>query len=1411
MIDSYLKPDYLFETSWEVCNKMGGIHTVLSSRANTLVQQFQDKLIFIGPDVWRGPQRNPAFTPDDSVFGAWQASLQYEGIRVKVGRWNVHGNPLVFLVDFSPFVAQKNDILSYLWERYKVDSISGQWDYVESALFGYATGLVIESFYKFYLNSADKVVAHFNEWMTGSGALYLNDKLPQVATIFTTHATTIGRSLAGNGYPVYEGMSSYDADAKAQELGVVAKHSIEKITANNVDCFTTVSDITANECANFLKKGVDVVTPNGFENDFVPKGSEYDDKRVAARQKLREVASAVLGYEVSESAMLAASSGRYEFRNKGADVILDALKLLNEDRELNREILFFILIPGNTYGPRKDLIERLKGEKYNEPLSNPFLTHGLNDLGYDPIINKIQDIHLNNEASEKVKLIFVPSYLNGNDGIFNISYYDLLIGMDITVFPSYYEPWGYTPQESIAFGIPTVTTSLAGFGIWASQFSKSVFDGVEVLDRNDNNRDEVVLGIAETLKLYSEANEKQIAELKQKCFSLAEKLEWDNLIRHYFKAYDIALKEVNLRRNQFVTLHQTEARAHRAPDTLSIPSWKKLVIKSKMPKRIEGLNVLARNLWWSWNYQAMELFEAVDDELWEKVGKNPVQLLEKVSFEKLSKLALDKSFTAQFDEVYGMFEKYMAKPFNDGSAIAYFSMEYGLNDVLKIFSGGLGILAGDYLKEASDKGVNITAIGLLYRYGYFRQTLTLNGEQTARYEMQEFSNLPIEEVRDKNGQTIKIALDLPGRSLTAIVWKSQVGRIPLYLLDVDIAENNQQDREITHKLYGGDWENRLKQEFLLGVGGIRLLDAIGAKIDLYHCNEGHAALINVERLIDLVEKKFSFQEAMEIVRASSLFTTHTPVPAGHDKFDEDMFRVYMRHVPEKLNISWEEFMELGREGGEENEKFSMSVLAAKTSQEINGVSWLHGEVTKKMFRRLWKGYFPEELHVSYVTNGVHYGTWTSKEFRKLYESEFGEDFLEDVSKRSKWARIYEVSDERLWGVRVALRKKLIDYIRWRMGKGMADIHEDPSHIVDVLDTIREDALTVGFARRFATYKRAHLLFEDLDRLSRLLNNPDKPVQFIFAGKAHPADGAGQGLIKHIVEISRRPEFTGKIIFLENYDMDLAKRLISGVDVWLNTPTRPLEASGTSGEKAELNGVLNFSVLDGWWYEGYREGAGWALTDKKTFDNQAYQDDLDATTIYSIFENEIIPRFFKKNEKGIPEGWIDYVKSSIANIAPEFTTRRMINDYDDRFYSPMYERVKSLHENDFRLVREIAAWKRRVLAGWEDIEVLSINMPDIANKELGIGEKYVVDVVLDLKRLAGTDVGLEMVLAEASDDEFPAILHIEPFKEVGKECSKVSFKLDYKLNLPGVYKFGIRMVPKNSALPHKQDFSPVRWL
>ena len=845
---------------------------------------------------------------------------------------------------------------------------------------------------------------------------------------------------------------------------------------------------------------------------------------------------------------------------------------------------------------------------------------------------------------------------------------------------------------------------------------------------------------------------------------------------------------------------------------VNTPNWKEVTVKSRVPAELEKLSELARNIWWAWNYEATELFRDLDPTLWKEAGQNPVLLLERMSYEKLEALSKDKVILKRMNDVYAKFRDYMdVKPDDKRPSVAYFSMEYGLNHVLKIYSGGLGVLAGDYLKEASDSNVDLCAVGFLYRYGYFTQTLSMDGQQIANYEAQNFGQLPIDRVTDADGKPLVVDVPYMDYYVHANVWRVNVGRISLYLLDTDNEMNSEFDRPITHQLYGGDWENRLKQEILLGIGGMLTLKALGIKKDIYHCNEGHAALINVQRICDYVATGLTFDQAIELVRASSLYTVHTPVPAGHDYFDEGLFGKYMGGYPSKMGISWDALMDLGRNNpGDKGERFCMSVFACNTSQEVNGVSWLHGKVSQEMFSSIWKGYFPEESHVGYVTNGVHFPTWSATEWKQLYAKYFNESFLYDQSNPKIWEAIYNVPDEEIWKTRVTMKNKLVDYIRKQFRETWLKNQGDPSRIVSLLDKINPNALLIGFGRRFATYKRAHLLFTDLERLSKIVNNPDYPVQFLFTGKAHPHDGAGQGLIKRIVEISQRPEFLGKIIFLENYDMQLARRLVSGVDIWLNTPTRPLEASGTSGEKALMNGVLNFSVLDGWWLEGYREGAGWALTEKRTYQNQEHQDQLDAATIYSILETEILPLYYARNKKGYSEGWIRSVKNSIAQIAPHYTMKRQLDDYYSKFYCKEAKRFKELSANDNAKAKEIAAWKEEVVAKWDSIEIVSRDREaDIAQGDIESGKEYTITIVVDEKGLNDA-VGLELVTTYTTPEGKQHVYSVEPFSVVKKEGDLYTFQAKHSLSNAGSFKVSYRMFPKNPDLPHRQDFCYVRW-
>ncbi|MDY4249315.1 glycosyltransferase family 1 protein [Bacteroides pyogenes] len=845
---------------------------------------------------------------------------------------------------------------------------------------------------------------------------------------------------------------------------------------------------------------------------------------------------------------------------------------------------------------------------------------------------------------------------------------------------------------------------------------------------------------------------------------------------------------------------------------VNAPNWKEVTVKSHIPEELEKLSEIARNLWWAWNFDAISLFKDLDPELWKACGQNPVLLLESMNYERLEALAKDKAILKRMNDIYSKFKTYMdVKPDNKRPSVAYFSMEYGLNQVLKIYSGGLGVLAGDYLKEASDSNVDLCAVGFLYRYGYFTQTLSMDGQQIANYEAQNFGQLPIDRVLDSEGKPLVVEVPYLDYYVYANVWRANVGRISLYLLDTDNEMNSEFDRSITYQLYGGDWENRLKQEILLGIGGILTLKALGIKKDIYHCNEGHAALINVQRICDYVATGLTFEQAIELVRASSLYTVHTPVPAGHDYFDEGLFGKYMSGYAAKMGISWDDLVDLGRNNpGDKGERFCMSVFACNTSQEVNGVSWLHGKVSQEMFSSIWKGYFSEENHVGYVTNGVHFPTWSATEWKKLYGKYFDENFLQDQSNPNIWKAIYDVPDDEIWNTRMTMKKKLVDYIRKQFRDTWLKNQGDPSRIVSLMDKINPNALLIGFGRRFATYKRAHLLFTDLDRLSKIVNNPDYPVQFLFTGKAHPNDGAGQGLIKRIIEISRRPEFLGKIIFLENYDMQLARRLVSGVDIWLNTPTRPLEASGTSGEKALMNGVVNFSVLDGWWLEGYREGAGWALTDKRTYQNQEHQDQLDAATIYSILETEILPLYYARNKKGYSEGWVKVVKNSIAQIAPHYTMKRQLDDYYSKFYNKQAKRFRSLAANDNAKAKAIAAWKEEVVSKWDSIEIVSSDKVEaFENGDIESGKDYTITYVIDEKGLDDA-VGLEMVTTYTTPDGKQHVYSVDPFSVIKKEGTQYTFQAVCSLSNAGSFKYAFRMYPKNPDLPHRQDFCYVRW-
>lgn len=1412
MTKDLIKPDYLFEVSWEVCNKVGGIYTVIATKSLYLKSQLKRHHILVGPDVWMDTDANPDFQEDPLLWQEWRVEAAKNGFRMRIGRWNVPGSPIAILVDFKQFLTEQNAILAKFWEKFGVDSITGNWDYKESALFGYVAGKVIESFYRFYLAESDKVVAQFHEWQTGAGVLYLKTTNLPIATVFTTHATVVGRCLAGNNMPLYDSMDSYNGDEKARQFNVMAMHSLESKSACNSDIFTTVSDITARECSHFLGRDVDVVTPNGFENSFTPAtDEEYAQKREAARNKLREVAAAMSGAPVEEDAILIGIGGRYEYRNKGIDVFIDAVKKVHDSDYNGKSIHAFIMIPAGHNGADRDLVLKLSGKGNAEYTTQ--VSHYLMNPEYDQITRRFKELGLDNSQGSNIKVYFIPSYLNGTDGVFNMKYYDLIIGLDLTAFPSYYEPWGYTPLESLAFRVPTLTTSLAGFGLWVDTHYEKEHPGIRIVKRTDSNYFDVVNAVADRILEIALITDEQRKEYMANAKDVSSIALWENQIQYYQEAYSKALNKIIALKGAFPeSIEKPIMKYEKLP--VSTPSWKSVMVTRHLPEQLKGLETLSKNLWWCWNESAKALFKAIDPDIWHDSGHNPMAVLDTVSLKRFNELIKDSEFIGQYQSVMQEFNDYMAlKKDRTNPSIAYFCMEYGLDSSLSIYSGGLGILAGDYLKETSDMNVNLVAVGLLYRYGYFTQVLSAQGDQVAKYDAQNFSKIPASPVMDKDGNWLTASVAFPGRTITARIWKVAVGRTDLYLLDTDYEVNADEDRQVTYHLYGGDWENRLKQELLLGVGGVRALRALGLNPQIYHCNEGHAAFIGLERLREYIQNdNLEFPEAMEVVRASSLFTTHTPVPAGHDAFDEALLRKYIGHYPQRLKIDWETMMGLGKiNGADVNEKFSMSILAANISQNVNGVSKLHGEVSKEIFANMYPGYLPEELFISYVTNGVHYPTWTAKTWKEIHQKVFGSEFETHHYDKKCFEGIYKVSDEQIWNARKFLKKTLIDSVKERLSNPVIANHYSPSQVVTIKETLRDDVLTIGFARRFATYKRATLLFSDLDRLDAIVNNPKMPVQFLFAGKAHPADKAGQDLIKRIVEISKQDRFIGKIVFVPGYDMSLARRLVQGVDVWMNNPTRPQEASGTSGEKAAMNGVMHFSVLDGWWVEGYKPGAGWALPEESTYDDQNYQNELDAATIYTTIENEIAPLYYDVDKNtGRAEDWIEYIRNTVAQVACNFTTNRMLTDYVNQYYSPQSLRAESLKADNYKLARQIAAWKKEVRKEWPNIEVISYTQPD-SSYSLSPANVLTAEVVLNIGELKPEDVGVEMLFA-VTDNK--GKFHIQDrcdFNVVETKDGVVKYQTSILPERTGMYQVATRIYPKNPLLPHRQDFCLLRWL
>jgi len=846
----------------------------------------------------------------------------------------------------------------------------------------------------------------------------------------------------------------------------------------------------------------------------------------------------------------------------------------------------------------------------------------------------------------------------------------------------------------------------------------------------------------------------------------------------------------------------------------------KIKVKPVIPERLSRLYDIAYNLWWSWNQEAIDLFRELDEELWTKVESNPVRFIQEASYERLLEKMADPGYMDKYHKVVADFDSYMNKsntwferlyPDKTGE-IAYFSAEYGLSEVLPIYSGGLGVLSGDHCKSASDLGLPFTAVGLFYKHGYFHQHINLDGWQETIYPHLDPSRLPIRKATGKDGNEVKISVELPGRMLFLKVWKVSVGRINLYLLDSDVDENSASDRSLTGILYGGDQETRIQQEIILGIGGYRALKALGINPDVYHMNEGHSAFLGLELIKSFMrEKGFTFREAREAVASCLVFTTHTSVPAGNDVFPYAMIDKYFHNYWDSLGISRHEFLDLGAKPGD-HYNFNMTILALKLAGRRNGVSELHGAVSRNIFCSTWNNMPEDEVPIGHITNGVHTFTWLNRDLRNLFDKYLDGDWKEKAFLPETWNDVENIPNSELWTMHLRCKKDMIDYLRGMLKLQRMKNAESSESMREADKILNPDVLTIGFARRFATYKRADLIFKDIDRIRKILNNPDRPVQVIFAGKAHPADRPAHEIIKQINDISRLEGFKGKILLLENYNMQMARKLISGVDVWLNNPRRPLEASGTSGQKAAVNGILNFSVLDGWWCEGYNGKNGWIIGSDMVYDDDCRQDYEDSLSLYEVLENEIIPLYYCRDEQGIPQMWIEKMKESVKTTAYRYSTHRMVIDYTNKMYIPSIDRIRYVLEQK-GLIKELSEWKQFVEKNWASVSIeAEKTMDKLSYKEVESSNSVKLTAVVHLGDIPPAYVKVETYYGKIQDDntiEDSRTAEMNMIEETSQGIYKYS--TDIAIKEGGEYGYTFRVIPHHPNLINKFETGLIRWV
>jgi phosphorylase/glycogen(starch) synthase len=1411
------KNKFLFEVSWEVCNKVGGIFTVINSKISEAVRHFGENYFLIGPDL----KTNPDFEEtDEDCWNRIREGVAIKEIPCRFGRWKTPGEPKVILV--SPGKKFNRDQLLFeIWEDYGVDSIAGGWDYVEPVMFSYASGAVIETIYNLIIRPQEgEAVAHFHEWMCGAGLFCVKKRVPEIGTVFTTHATILGRTIAGSGMDLYTALEHISPQREASVYNISAKHSMEVATARESDCFTTVSEITATEAKNLLGRAPDIVLPNGLDMDRIPDYSIDRTDALKSRKHLLDFASKFLRKEFNDNTRIMIISGRYEFYNKGVDIFLHALSKLESEMTSGQTVVVYICVLADHMAINPAAIQSTGAPDPTTPL---ITTHRLRNELMDPILGTCNSLGLKNLPQNKVNVIFVPAYLNGHDGIIDMTYYEALSGCDLGVFPSYYEPWGYTPLESAAHAVPTITTELAGFGRWVmTRIGEN--KGVIILKRQGLSSEIVQKELIGELKFFLTSSPENLNTRRADARRIALEANWHEFYKCYIEAYDKALHAARSRMSKLATTEYRERMRRTFAGTASVqPHFRTFTAVVSLPSRISRLRELAYNLWWTWNTQALELFIYLDPKLWVDTERNPVKMLETVSPERLKEASENEGYLNLYQKILEEFDSYMNEksngknefyPIKWPSPVAYFSPEFGIHENLPIYSGGLGVLAGDLLKAASDLKIPMVGVGLLYRNGYFRQRIDKDGWQIADYPESDFSNMPVRMVQDDRGNDVQLAIELPGRTLFANIWEVKVGRVVLYLLDTDVSRNTVQDRHITSRLYSDDPRIRIEQEILLGMGGVKLLRKIGIKPCVYHINEGHSAFLLLELINQyVIDEGLSFEAAKEIVRGSTVFTTHTPVEAGNERFSKEVVDYYFSSFFKRWGITSPQFWELGRKEMGEDKPFYMTVLGLKLSNCSNAVSKIHGSVARRMWNSVWKGFHYSDIPIGYITNGVHLQSYIASQLRDMLNVYIGPDWQKSFLDPEKWKRIHNVPDAFLWRIKTSLKFNLVNFLVQSVTKQSAK-YDSGMMKEELIAKINPAALIIGFARRFAPYKRAYLLFSDLDRLARIVNDERRPVLIVFSGKAHPSDKMGMDLIKQVIEISKDKRFIGKILFIEDYDLYTARHLLQGVDVWLNTPRRPYEACGTSGQKVIINGGLNMSVSDGWWPDGFDGSNGWTVgpvtENYSGFDDSSIADERDAQSLYSLLEDKVIPMFYDRDTNGIPKQWTKMVKESMAKLIPKFNANRMVQQYLEEMYIPSARRKAALVKNGFKLAKEVSDWKNKTPVRFSSLKLIDVIFEGIHGDTLQVGEPFTVNVRIDPGSLEPDEILVELVIGRIDGHDFIRDPESVPLKLESRSEKMLTFSCIYQVAQSGQYSYGIRILPYNKNLSIKQELGLALW-